>query len=203
MSELFGTYQPGTSLWHRLGAGPKYVCLLALLLPPLILQSGIVTVAALGVTAIVLLTTGLGPKTLAIPWGLVFLLALLAGFQVFLGRPDLAVVVAGNLLVAVWSSRLLLFTTPGSELVDALISACQPLRFVGVSPERVGLAVALMLRSVPVLLGAFTSVRQAARARGLERNLIANVTPVVLQAVAYAHATGEALAARGLGERDN
>jgi biotin transport system permease protein len=45
-------------------------------------------------------------------------------------------------------------------------------------------------------------VRMAARSRGLERHLIVQITPVVVSAVAFAEATGQALAARGLGDDD-
>ena len=60
-----------------------------------------------------------------------------------------------------------------------------------------------MVRSVPMLLDSFDQVRQAARARGQERNLMLLVAPVVVRAVGFAHATGAALAARGLGESDD
>jgi len=69
-----------------------------------------------------------------------------------------------------------------------------------VKTDLVGLAVAIMVRSVPLLLDSFEQVRQAARARGRERNLFLLVTPVVVRAVGQAQATGAALAARGLGE---
>ncbi|HET7414781.1 MAG TPA: hypothetical protein VFI97_03695, partial [Arthrobacter sp.] len=46
-----------------------------------------------------------------------------------------------------------------------------------------------------------TDVRDAAKARGLERNPRALLVPVVINAVAYAKQTGDALAARGLGEK--
>jgi biotin transport system permease protein len=59
-----------------------------------------------------------------------------------------------------------------------------------------------MVRSLPHLLGAFDEVRDAATARGIRRSPVAYVAPVVVRAVAYAHATGDALAARGLGEDD-
>ena len=73
----------------------------------------------------------------------------------------------------------------------------------GADPERFSLTVALMLRSIPYVIGAFADVRDAARARGLERNLLARSLPVVIATVGYARATGEALAARGLGDPDD
>ena len=51
-----------------------------------------------------------------------------------------------------------------------------------------------------MLAGSFAEVGDAARARGLERSVRARTIPVVLSAVAYARRTGDALAARGLGD---
>ena len=136
----------------------------------------------------------------ALPSALWILLAVLAGYQLALGRPDLAVVVSANLVTAIYASRLLTLTTPGPVLIDALVAALRPFRRLGVNPEQVGLAIAIMVRSVPMLLDTVAQVRQAARARGRDRNLFALVTPVVVRAVGQAQATGAALAARGLGE---
>ena len=57
---------------------------------------------------------------------------------------------------------------------------------------------ALMIRSIPFLAGALSDARDAARARGVDRNPVVLLTPAVLGAVAYAQRTGEALHARGL-----
>lgn len=134
------------------------------------------------------------------PLGFWLVAAMLAVYQALIGRVDLAVVVVANLVTAVYASRLLTMTTPAAVLIDALVAALKPLRPLRVNAELVGLAIAIMFRSVPVLLDSFTQVREAARARGRERNLFALVTPVVVRAVGHAQATGAALAARGLGE---
>lgn len=88
-------------------------------------------------------------------------------------------------------------------LIDALVTATRPLARFGASPERFGLAVAVLVRSIPYVIASFGEVRDAARARGLDRNPLASVTPVVIQAVAYARTTGDALMARGLGDEDD
>ena len=85
-------------------------------------------------------------------------------------------------------------------LVDALVAAARPLERLGARPERFGLAVAILIRSVPYIAGSFGEVRDAARARGLERNVATSLTPVAISAVAYARRTGDALTARGLGD---
>ncbi|CAL8972961.1 MAG: energy-coupling factor transporter transmembrane protein EcfT [Actinobacteria bacterium] len=198
---LFRLYAPGDSWLHRLGVGWKYLVLLALTVPALAVSAPVPSLTALGVSLALLASTRVGVRTAwALPLGFWILVAVLGGYQVLVGRPDLGVVVTANLATAVYASRLLTLTTPGPVLLDALVAALRPFRLLGVDAERVGLAIAIMLRSVPLLLDTFGQVRQAARARGRERNLFALVTPVVVRAVGQAQATGAALAARGLGE---
>ena len=198
---LFGLYVPGGTWLHRLGVGWKYLFLLALTVPVLLLALPWPSLAALVVSGLLLASTRVGARlAFALPWALWILLAVLAGYQLAIGRPDLAVVVAANLITAIYASRLLTLTTPGPVLIDAFVAALRPFRRLGVNPERVGLAIAIMVRSVPMLLDTVAQVRQAARARGRDRNLFALVTPVVVRAVGQAQATGAALAARGLGE---
>ncbi len=198
---LFSLYIPGTTVLHRVGVGWKYLLLLVLTLPALVVAHPVISVTALVVTLLLLASCRTG---LAYSWGLPLalwvLIAMLAGYQLVVGRPDLAVVVSANLITAVYASRILTMTTPGPVLIDALVAVLRPFARFGVKPDLVGLAVAVMVRSVPLLLDSFGQVRQAAQARGQERNLFLLVTPVVVRAVGQAQATGAALAARGLGE---
>jgi len=127
-------------------------------------------------------------------------LVLIAGFQLWHAGAASAVTVAGNIMVCVAAARLVILTVPVPQLLDGAVALVRPLRVLGADPERFGLALALMLRSIPYLLGSASDVRDSARARGLERNPRALAVPVVIRAVAYAQQTGEALAARGIGE---
>ncbi len=198
---LFGLFVPGESWLHRFPVGAKYLLLLVLTVPVLVVADPTASLVALAVSMVLLLAAQVGVRRAwGLPRALLVLLTVLAGYQLVVGRPDLAVVVTANLVTAVYASRLLTLTTPGPVLIDALVAGLRPLRVVGLDAERVGLAIAIMVRSVPLLLDTFEQVRQAARARGRERNLFALVTPVVVRAVGQAHATGAALAARGLGE---
>jgi biotin transport system permease protein len=192
---------PGTSFFHRLGTGPKYLVMLALTLPAFLAGRLWLSVALLALCLGLLATCRVGLRyAWGLPRGLWLLVALLFGYHLLSGNWPLGVLTCTNLLVAVYASRLVTLTTPGAELVDALVRALRPLRVLGVNPDRVGLAIAVMLRSVPVILDSFGEVRQAAQARGRERNLFALVAPVVVRAVGHAQAMGAALAARGLGD---
>lgn len=198
---LLGLYVPGTTLWHRLSTGPKYLVFLLLTLPAMLAPDAGVVLGLLAVTLALVATTR---APLRIAWGLppfiVVVLGLLVLFHALTGDWLLGVRVVAVMLTALYASRILLISTPMPQLIDALVSFVRPLRVVGFDPERFGLAVAVMMRSIPYILASFGDVRDAARARGLERNPLASITPVVVQAVAYARTTGDALAARGLGE---
>lgn len=100
--------------------------------------------------------------------------------------PSVGVAAALDVLALVLAGAALVARTPPDELLDLL-------------PGRLGLATVLMLRSIPTLAATVTATREAARARGCERDPRTWLTPAAIRAVARAHATGEALVARGLG----
>lgn len=201
-ASLLGFHQPGNSWLHRLPVGWKYLLVLVLSIPPIALQTWWVTVVALGVVLALAATAGLGPRRmLQLGWAMWFLLGALVVFHLATLHPVAAVTRPGNILVAVLAARILTLTTPTPVLVDALAVALWPLRILRVDPDQVALAVALMLRSIPFLLGSVTDARDAARARGLGRNPAHLLTPVMLGAVGHAERTGEALQARGIGDR--
>lgn len=198
---LFGLYAPGNSVLHRLGVAPKFVLVLVVTMTPLLMRNLWVSLGSLGVVVLLLLLTGIGlRRCFALFPAILIMAGLLFAYQLIWGDPRTGAMLVANLILCLYASRVLTLTTPAPVLLDAVVAAARPVRWVGGDPEQIGLAVALMVRSIPHLLGSFTDVRNAARARGLERNVFAQVAPVVIGAVAYARATGEALVARGLGE---
>ena len=160
-----------------------------------------ITTATLILVVIGHFVAGLGWQRLwrAVRLMLIFLI-LIAAYQWWQFGPLIAWQVIAAIVATVLASNVLTSTTPVDTLLDGLAALVRPLRRFGADPERFSLTVALMLRSIPYVIGAFADVRDAARARGLERNLVARSLPVVISTVAYARATGDALAARGLGD---
>ena len=65
-------------------------------------------------------------------------------------------------------------------------------------PERVGLLIALAIRSVPVVVGLAEQVRDAQRARGLTASPRAFAVPLIVRSLRHADALGDALVARGV-----
>lgn len=200
---LMGIYLPGDTVWHRLGVGWKYAVFLALLVPALVQPHPALILGLLVVAAILLLWARVPLRlALGVPWPLGIMLGALAIYHSATGQPQTAVVVLGTTVLALYGARLILFTTPLPVLIDALVAAAGPFRPLGARPERFGLTVAVLIRSIPFLATSFEQTRDAVRARGLERGLSTTVTPVAIAAVAYARRTGEALTARGLGDDD-
>ncbi len=204
--QLFGLYVPGRSVIHRVGVGWKYLLVLLGTIPTLLAQQWWLAAGVLLVAVGALLVARLPARPAF--WaggGFWLLLVVLIAYHSITRHWLVGLTLAANLYACLLFSRVLTLTTPAPVLIDALVRVARPLDWAplrrhGLSSERFGLAIALMIRSIPYLVGLFGDVRDAARARGLERHWLARVTPVVIGAVAYAHRTGEALTARGLGD---
>ena len=164
---LLGLYQPGEGWLFRAGVGWKYLIMLALSIPALVLQQWPLTVSSLMATVLLLFSSGIGlVRALRIGWVMWLLLAALTAYHLVVLNPGAAVVQPGNLLLAILAARLLTLTTSTPELLSALASALRPLRFIGLKPDSIALMVALMIRSIPYLIGLFGDSQDAARPRG-------------------------------------
>ncbi|MFQ6330030.1 energy-coupling factor transporter transmembrane component T family protein [Nocardia sp. CWNU-33] len=197
---MIGVYLPGDSLLHRMPAGSKLVLLITSIVTATVFVRGPVAVAVVGV-----LVAGLFAMA-GVPWKvvvaqlrpMVWMLLIIAVFQVLITSPARAVVVCGVLLISVALAALVTLTTRVTDMLDAVTRALGPLRKVGVDPERIGLLLALAIRCVPLLTEIVHDVAEARRARGLQWSMTALVTPVLVRALRTADAMGDALAARGV-----
>ncbi|SEC06709.1 energy-coupling factor transporter transmembrane component T family protein [Arthrobacter woluwensis] len=196
-----GDYVPGDSWLHRSPLGLKFLGVVLLGLGTFWLKSWIASLAALAVMVLLFASARLGARRLVrlLAGPAPLLLAVLA-FQWWQLGPAQAVSIVANVYACIVAASLLTLTTPVPVLLDGVVSAARPLRRWGVDPERLALVIAITLRSIPYLIGTFSTVRDAARARGLERNPRARAMPVLIASVAYAQRTGDALAARGLAD---
>lgn len=204
-ASLLGAYIERDSMLHAAPLVAKFIPVAALSVLVLALNSAWATLAAVGLVSLAYLVGArLTVRELVQPLTRMWPLILILGaFQWFNAGPLTAFIVVGNIVVCVLAALLVTLTTESQRLLDGLVSLARPLRPLGADPDRFGLTVALMLRSIPYLVGAAEDSRDAARARGLERNVRALILPVFIGAVAYAHQTGEALAARGLMDAEN
>lgn len=201
---LLANYVPGTSVIHRMPLWLKFLVVLACGMASFLIVDWRLAAAALALMSMLFLVSGAGPaRLLRAVRPLLPVLLVIGLFQWWqLGAPTAARIVL-NILLCVVAASLLTATTPLHRLLDGVVSLARPFQRFGADPERFALTIAIMLRSIPFIAGAFQDVRDSARARGLERNPRALVLPVFITTVAYARHTGDALAARGLGEPDD
>lgn len=197
---MFATYQPGNSPLHRLSAGWKIllVCVLIVAISVMVREPWQV-LPALALAAALYALGRIRPRA---AWDQVrpvlpMLIAILV-LQWIVADLDTALRVTGSLLVAVAVAGLVALTTRVSDMLDAVTRAAQPLRHVGVSPDRVALVLVLTIRAIPLLARQLRQVTEARKARGLGMSIRALVVPTVLGALTTADQLGDALAARGV-----
>jgi biotin transport system permease protein len=198
---LIGNYRPGTTLVHRIPAGPK-LGLLALF--------GIATVAVpgmwtalgfLGFTIVLAMWVRMPLRpTLRALRPLLFVIVLVTAFQVWQRGWPTAIHVVAGLVAVVVAALVFTATTSIDSMLDAITRGLGPFRRIGVNPEKVALSFSLMIRAIPGILEIAHETRAAAKARGLERSPRALLTPMVIRTVAHAYDTGAALHARGIGD---
>jgi len=192
-------YVPGTSPLHRATAGAKLLVLLVLsVLTVWLKQPWQIAV----VLAVVLLGYAVAQLPFSLVWRqlrpLLWVLLLLGAVQAWLAGWRSAVAVVGTIAVLVLAAALVTLTTRTTAMADAVVRACTPLRRFGVDPERVGLMLALGMRSVPIVIGVAQEVRDAQRARGAGFAPQAYAVALVVRSLRVATALGDALVARGL-----
>lgn len=195
---MIGIVHPGNSLVHRTPALAKLGLLAAsvtviALIPSLVwLGAGAVVVASLFAVARV---------PTAIAWRqivpILWLLAFAVPVQVLFGGWEAAALMALRLVLAVALAAVYTLTTPVSATLDAVTTLLHPFRR-WIDADRVGLALALTIRCVPLLAELVREVLEARRARGAEGSLLALAVPVIVRALRTAEHLGEALAARGV-----
>jgi biotin transport system permease protein len=200
---LFANYVPGGSVVHRAPLWLKFLLVLGCGMASFLISDWTVAAGMLALMCGLFLLSGAGPaRLLRAVRPVLPVLAVLGLFQWWqLGGPTAARIVL-NVLVCIVAASILTATTSVQALLDGVASLATPFRGFGADPERFALTIAIMLRSIPFIAGAYSNVRDSARARGLERNPRALVLPVFITTVAFARQTGEALAARGLGEAE-
>jgi biotin transport system permease protein len=190
-------YVPGASPVHRLGAGRKAIVLLvactAIFLVDRAVVAGLVLAGVLGLYCVADLPLRLAWEGLrpALP-----VLALLFAVQVWLDHWTVGALVAIRLAALLLLASLLMLTTRSSDLVEAIGRGLAPLAIVGVNPRKVGLAISLALRFIPVLAVITHEVREAQRTRGLEGSMLAVAVPVVVRTLKMADDVAAAIEAR-------
>ncbi|SHL53678.1 biotin transport system permease protein [Pseudonocardia thermophila] len=166
---------------------------------------GLFMIGDAGVLAALLGVVVLGFAAARVPWRL-------AVRQVGIALPFLLLIVLVQGLVEGWGSALVVglriltllalaglvtLTTRAEALIDVVERALTPLKPLGVRPERIGMVVLMTIRFVPVLREHADAVRDAQRARGVERSFVF-LTPLLVKTLRTADGLAQALDARGV-----
>jgi biotin transport system permease protein len=194
---MIGVFHPGTSLVHRTPALVK-LGLLAVIVTVIALQTSLMWLGAASVLVAGIFALTRVPFVLAwrqiVP--ILWVLAFAVPVQVIFGGWEAAAVMAVRLVLAVALAAIYTLTTPVTATLDAVQTLLRPLRR-WVDADRVGLALALTIRCVPLLAELVREVLEARKARGAEGSLLALAVPVIVRALRTAEHLGEALTARG------
>ena len=195
---MISVYLPGTSWIHRMPVRLKLLVLAAVtmaILPvhdPLVL--GAVLAGVLGLYA-TLRPEGLKQVLLLRPLAsLLLIIFLLHGIS---GSWVEGLVAVQRLVSMVLLANLVSVTTRMDDMLEAVMPLFYPLKAFGVSPKKPALAVALVIRFVPVLLSVYSSLAEAYRARTGKRGSWRLIAPFALQALRLSENVAEALTARG------
>lgn len=199
---MIAGYMEGASPLHALPAGVKLIglgVLSILILPvtsPLLLAALLVPVlaayAALGRPGLARLRRWMA---------LVPLLAMLAVVQALVASPGDAALIVLRIVLMVLLADLVTLSTRLQDMLDAIGTALSPLRGLGVDIRKLALAVALVLRFVPVLLANWQARAEAWRARSPHRPRLVLVGVFFVGALKMADQVAEALDARGFAAR--
>lgn len=202
VEDYLGVYMPGSTPAHRMPVAAKYLLLVVVGVLPFMLRIWWFSMLCLAASVLIsLLVAGL-PRRLALRIGapLWIMNGLILAYHAVHGDWRRGVIYVASLMACLYMSRVLTCTTSPDALMDAIAGFARIFKPLGASPERFALAVTLMWATIPYLLGAVLSIRQAARARGLERSSWRFVIPVMVGIVGHALEVGDALRARGLGD---
>ncbi|MEO8245277.1 MAG: energy-coupling factor transporter transmembrane component T [bacterium] len=102
-----------------------------------------------------------------------------------------------RLITAVTAANFVTMTTRLSDMIRVLARIAGPLALIGLPPKTFALAVALVIRFLPVMLQRMTQIRESFRARSLRRPGWRLFIPALLAALDDAECVAEALRARG------
>ncbi|GGB41042.1 ABC transporter permease [Roseibium aquae] len=195
---MIATYIPGASWLHRCPAGLKLIALL------------VVSIVVFPLTNLWMLTIGLiGVAACYAPFGrdafvqfkrlkpIALMLAFLFGFHIYLGTWTEGLAVLIRIVTLVLMANLVSLTTRLDDMIAAVEPLFRPLKLFGVPPQRPALAIALVLRFVPVLMSIHEGLAESYQARSGRRRSWRLIAPLALQALAISDHVAESLAARG------
>ena len=187
-------------IWaHRLPAGVKLATLALGTMGLFALKTPLPLAAAAVVTAALYATGGTrfaatGLRLLRPLWPFVLIVGL---WHLWIADPSGGLEVLLRMLTAVALANFVTMTTRLSDMITVFQTLARPLGPLGLSPRRLAIAMALVIRFIPVMLDRLTQITQAWLARSPRRPRWRVLVPTTLAALDDADRAAEALRARG------
>ncbi|ADE87375.1 energy-coupling factor transporter transmembrane component T family protein [Rhodobacter capsulatus] len=182
---------------HRCPPGPKLAALALAGTGLMLVEAPAIMLAALALTLAGFRLAGFGRAQIRAQVApLLWMLAILFPVQGWLAGWSLAALVVLRILTLILLAALVTLTTRTEDLIATLERLLAPLAPLGVNPAKVGLALALALRFLPVIRDEALRVREAQAARGLGTHPLALILPLILRVLKTADEVAEAIEAR-------
>nr|WP_175581186.1 energy-coupling factor transporter transmembrane component T [Thalassospira sp. HF15] len=182
---------------HRAQAGAKILAMIALGTGVFLIPDWPVVAFVLATVLLLYPVSGFGPRII---WAqikpILWLLVIFFAVQFWLNDWQAGLLVVTRIAAIVMFASLVTLTTKTSDLLASLERAMQPLRPIGVNPEKVSLAISMVLRFIPVISTVASEIRDAQRARGLDRSVVAMVVPLIIRTLKMADDVADAIDAR-------
>ena len=195
---MLSLYVPGRSIVHRLPPGAKLLVLAAG-------SAMLFVVPGIPVHAVELLAVLVLFQVAGLPWkevldqlrpALVFLVPIFL-FHVFLTDWVLGLETVLRILVLLLLAVIVTLTTRLTDMIEVLERIMRPLGMVGINPAKVGMMLSMVIRLIPLMMRQAGEILEAQRARGLDRNAIALLVPLLIKALKMADDLSDAMDARG------
>ncbi|MEN9772257.1 MAG: hypothetical protein RJA58_900 [Pseudomonadota bacterium] len=194
---MISLYIAKTTWLHRIPAGMKLFALLVASIAILPIQNPILITIGCGLIALVYLSFGrVGFERLI---GLRAILLLVFGLGIFQGllmNWQIAWLSVTRLLLMVMIADLVSATTPMQDIMRVVRPVLLPLQFVGLNPDRLSLAVALVIRYIPLLLAQWQAQSAAWNARSKRRPGLRLIPPFMTLTMNRTDKIADAITAR-------
>ena len=182
---------------HQVPAGTKLLALAAISI--VVLPVDDVLFLALGGCVVAGIYLSMGRPGTSRFVGLKAMLPLILGLGVFQGLLmswELAALSVTRLLLMIMLADLVTATTPMQEMMRVILPWLRPLRVIGVDPKKLSLAVALVIRFVPVLLAQWQAQSEAWSARSKKRSGFKLIAPFMNETLRRTDHVAEAIVSR-------
>lgn len=184
---------------HRVPAGAKLAAMALATTGLFALDAPLALAAALALTVALHLTGGLrfalaGLRLLRPLWPFILIVGV---WHLWTGDIAGGATVLLRMVTAVALANFVTMTTRLSDMLAVIERLARPLRPLGLSPRRLAIAFALVIRFIPVMLDRLEQIGASWRARSPRRPRWRVLVPATLAALDDADRTAEALRARG------